>query len=581
MSLYGALFSGVSGLTAQSSAMGAISDNITNVSTVGYKGTSVNFQTLVTKQTSATFYSAGGVQSKPRQNTDVQGLLQASTSSTDIAISGQGFFVVNEAAQPGISNEFLFTRAGSFKMDESGYLVNAQGFYLQGWPTDAAGNVKPANDSLSIANQNIISTDYLESINLNRVGGTAAETTSIAIGANLPATASPYDSTLPNPTTQAGYQKTDVQFFDTLGTANTISFEYRKTSTANEWNLRTEPPLGTAYVTMENSSSQVVMSIGQLEFTGIPGTGATVTIGGSVYTFTTGANTTTSDNIISTNGATLAQVVSDLVTELNFHETGTRFSTKSGTATTIIFEEDGTGSMAFAGLTGLTISGSTGLATKQGQATATFTVPQVTTASTTVSSFRFQADGLPAAIEPVVLTVHNFTNGAADFNNTDLNSDGVTDVKKIALDFGNTSEANGLTQFGGDFTPIFIQQNGSQFGTFAGVTVDTSGLVTALFDNGETRTVFQIPVATFVNPNSLEGRTGNVWNSTEASGDYTLRVADNGSAGQTIQGTLEASTVDIGEEFTNMIVVQRAYSAAAKVISTADEMLEELVRIKR
>ena len=69
MSLFGALASGVSGLTAQSSAMGAVADNITNVSTIGYKNTRVNFQTLVTKQTSSTFYSAGGVQSKPRQAT--------------------------------------------------------------------------------------------------------------------------------------------------------------------------------------------------------------------------------------------------------------------------------------------------------------------------------------------------------------------------------------------------------------------------------------------------------------------------------------------------------------------------------
>ncbi len=75
MTLFGALSSGVSGLTAQSSAIGAISDNITNVSTVGYKNTQVDFQTLVTKQTSATFFSAGGVQSKPRQDTGVQGLL--------------------------------------------------------------------------------------------------------------------------------------------------------------------------------------------------------------------------------------------------------------------------------------------------------------------------------------------------------------------------------------------------------------------------------------------------------------------------------------------------------------------------
>ena len=76
MTLFGALTSGVSGLTAQSSAIGAISDNITNVNTIGYKGTQVDFQTLVTVQTSGTFYSAGGVQSKPRQDTGVQGLLQ-------------------------------------------------------------------------------------------------------------------------------------------------------------------------------------------------------------------------------------------------------------------------------------------------------------------------------------------------------------------------------------------------------------------------------------------------------------------------------------------------------------------------
>ena len=98
MSLYGALYSGVSALSAESSAMGAISDNISNINTVGYKDTDVNFQTLVTKQVSSTEYSPGGVQSKPRANVVSQGVLQASTSSTDFAISGQGFFVVPATA---------------------------------------------------------------------------------------------------------------------------------------------------------------------------------------------------------------------------------------------------------------------------------------------------------------------------------------------------------------------------------------------------------------------------------------------------------------------------------------------------
>ena len=113
------------------------------------------------------------------------------------------------------------------------------------------------------------------------------------------------------------------------------------------------------------------------------------------------------------------------------------------------------------------------------------------------------------------------------------------------------------------------------------MTISTDGLVTALYDNGETRPVYQICVATFTNVNALEGRSGNVWNATEASGDPTLRTADNGAAGQVIQAALEQSTVDIGEEFTKMIVVQRAFSASAKIISTADEMLEELLRTKR
>ncbi len=82
MSLYGALFSGVSGLASESSAMGAIADNISNVNTIGYKGTDVNFNTLVTQQVSVTQYSPGGVQSAPRAAVDVQGLLQATSSST-------------------------------------------------------------------------------------------------------------------------------------------------------------------------------------------------------------------------------------------------------------------------------------------------------------------------------------------------------------------------------------------------------------------------------------------------------------------------------------------------------------------
>ena len=141
MSLFGAMNSGVSGLASQSSAMAAISDNITNVNTVGYKGTEVDFQTLVTRQASNSLYSSGGVQSRPRTGIDVQGLLQTSSSATDLAISGDGFFLVNEAAQPGASDQYLFSRAGSFYTDNLGYLKNTGGYYLQ---ARQAGQYHPA-----------------------------------------------------------------------------------------------------------------------------------------------------------------------------------------------------------------------------------------------------------------------------------------------------------------------------------------------------------------------------------------------------------------------------------------------------
>ena len=216
MGLFGALSSGVSGLTAQSSALGAISDNIVNVNTIGYKNVDVNFQTLVTQQTSSTLFSPGGVQGATRIDTGVQGLLQASTSQTDIAISGGGFFVVNEAPVPGVSDSFSFTRAGQFFQDNQGFLRNTAGFFLQGFPVNAQGEVVPNNPDILTPNVNVISTDFLQTINLAQVGGTASASTNIAIGANLPSTADTGDTF-----------RTDVQIFDTLGSASSLGLHLR------------------------------------------------------------------------------------------------------------------------------------------------------------------------------------------------------------------------------------------------------------------------------------------------------------------------------------------------------------------
>src|SRR4051812_17115474 len=124
MSVNGALFAGVSGLKAESSTLGVISNNISNANTVGYKAGSGDFSTLVTNVNGSSDFSPGGVLAKPVQHLDAQGLLQASSSNTDVGITGRGFFVVaNQLSAAGSVSSTTprdFTRAGSFTLDKSG-----------------------------------------------------------------------------------------------------------------------------------------------------------------------------------------------------------------------------------------------------------------------------------------------------------------------------------------------------------------------------------------------------------------------------------------------------------------------------
>jgi flagellar hook protein FlgE len=318
----------------------------------------------------------------------------------------------------------------------------------------------------------------------------------------------------------------------------------------------------------------------QIKFTAVPANADTIVINSLTYTFTTGQaeDTTGADRVIYRDGP-LDRVLADLEDAIETNDPqfadGTVLirGSDSPNNNTLVLTSLANGNDFTVVTSGLTS------APTEPDGSATVAASIFTSANTitvgTNPAISFSSDGLPNIFNIAELDIRNFANGSANMD------DDAANAKQITLDFGTVTEANGVTQFGSTFTPVFINQNGSRFGTFAGVTVGEDGLVTALFDNGETRTIYKLPVATFVNVNELEGRSGGVWNATEASGDYTLRVADNGKAGQTIQNSLETSTVDIGEEFTDMIVVQRAYSASAKIISTADQMLEELMRVKR
>jgi len=890
MSLYGALFSGVSGLQAQSSAMGAISDNVTNVNTVGYKNTTVNFQTLVTQQASSTQYSAGGVQSRPRTNIDAQGLLQGTTRALDVAISGNGFFVVNEAGNPGSGDIYAYSRAGSFDVDRNGYLVNTGGYFLQGWPlqtwdgsTQASTNTindnaymkayqNDSGDTVYI-NDNVVDNNNLRPLNLREIGGVAVATTSITASGNLNKNA---------PIGGGGdLDKTNILMYDSLGTAHNLEHRWHKRDT-NQWDFTLVPPYGSETVVIEDQSSDRnnYMSLGRLDFENIPdvgssmdldiggtnytidftsttddnaivedfidfgaGTGGasdgdtiTVTIGGVTRTFefdsdspssVTGTNiavtiaqspadpTETATNLAATiestfddalgrgdwaradgngiyitntsgsnndsysvsiaagnplgvslnGGAAATEADNTLVDPTPNNEGGTAVEdfldfgagavdgdvitiTLGGITRTFEFDSDSDGAPGsdVAVTIAAGASAADTAAALQAAVEATFdgelgagdwartvgtrmyitNVPgsnndsynvdigaastlqvslnggaqqtngyngaledgpggslennengthstnlQVSTTGKSLSQImdditarinsilQYEFGGVPALASPPnswaerisgenSLTFHNpSTSDLISVDATNLRRAGVSSVMQnsvftletlgastnwisgadaivfngdgsidrimgldetqagdpriqykigwangsidmdgatspaISVDFGDYNKTNGFTQFNAAYQTGNVSQNGQQFGNFAGLSIGKDGVVTALFDNGVTRPIFMIPIATLGNPNGMSGLTGNVFIETNASGQPIIREAGSAGAGTVNQSAVEASTVDLGAEFTTMITTQRAYSASSKIISTADEMLEELLRVKR
>lgn len=535
MSLYGALFAGVSGLNAQSQSIGIISDNIANVNTVGYKTNSTKFSTLITSSTAGS-HSPGGVRSLPSQQVNVQGVLQGTANATDLGISGSGFFVANTSATGIAGSEYLFTRAGSFSPDEAGNLVNSAGLYLQGWATDING--VPTATNLDVL-------DQLQTVNVTGLNGNATPTSQIVNAANLPATAA-----VGSTNTQT------IQVFDSLGVAHNVDFTWTKTAT-NTWSLDVSDARLAADNTTVTATTQVTAR--SITFNG-DGTPSSITAPALVIGSTIA---TTADA-----GAALANIQAAGATQPQIDDVTISGAVDNGDVHSV------------------TIAGTT----------VSYTVK---TGDTTVNDIR---DGLIAAINAnttVAALVTASANGAgvvritADANNNPLtNTAAATDkthvawttgsnASTVALNLGTVNKNDGMTQLADTFSVNQVQQNGVQFGLFTGVSIDSEGIVEALFDNGEQVAIFKVPLVTFANPNGLQPRTGNSYVQSANSGPFILRSAATGGAGRIAAATLEGSTVDIGSEFTNMIITQRAYSASAQIISTADEMLEELIAINR
>ena len=212
MTAINALRTSTSGLNAQATKLAGISNNIANSSTVGYKRVDTQFESLVLEGSSSGSYALAGVAPRNRLEISRVGQVQATGVDTDIAISGNGFLVVNEDADS--SGKYLATRAGSFRPDAFGNLVNSAGFYLQG--------VKLGADGQPVGNMGDNNVDSLSTVNINNISVASAPTTEMRTWFNLPKGDTGYAN--PPPPTNAFVSSID--YYDSTGGTQTLTYRF-------------------------------------------------------------------------------------------------------------------------------------------------------------------------------------------------------------------------------------------------------------------------------------------------------------------------------------------------------------------
>lgn len=454
MSINSAMLAGASGMRANASALAAISDNIANVNTVGFKRLRNDFTALLTSQNRATSYSAGGTIARSSAIMTEQGSTVASSVSTHLAVSGDGMFVVRGRSDDATARDpYYYTRAGQFTPDADGYLQNAAGYYLQGWPVDSTG----------VVNANPTDLNALEPIRVSGIAGGAEATARLSLSANLQSSrevstaAATYDPTDPLNNMASGAVTPDfqipIQIYDSQGGLHTLTFSFLKQG-PNAW-----------YAEVHLPADQIV------------------------------------------------------------------------DAAPFVDGQLATGIVSF---------------TPFGQ--------------------------LDAANSTLPL---NFTIGETGAGGSEWDPSMGLATQTISLDMGGPGAPGGLTNYDSPSVLGTSQIDGTPFGSLASVDVDDDGFVTAIFTNGLTRRIYQIPLATFGNADGLLSEHGGVYRLGPDAGALSMRGAGIGGAGLIKSRALESSTVDLAEEFSNLIMTQRAYSASSKIITTADEMLDELIRLKR
>jgi flagellar hook protein FlgE len=564
MSSTTAIFTGLSGLKANASSIDVIGNNVANVNTTAYKSSRVLFSTTMSRTYSdgtSPSQALGGTNPKQigngvniagTQRNFSSGVPSSTGDGRDLAIEGSGFFLVRSG------QETFYTRAGSFRPNAIHQLVNISGERVQGYGVDQNYNIVPGK-----------LVDLEAPVGELKV---AQATTTVRFAGNLKAS-----GTLPTRGTAIALGSAIGVGFRTIAGANPPAPDLLLPTTTL---VSIEDPA-------QPGTNVPLMSAGQsIQIRGVDKGGKSVPVSSLNITATTtvadlmtfyaqalGIDSTVGANPDgSTPGVTLDIQSTDvrLLSNTGDFLKAPFVSNKTGAADgesirTTFAAFDSLGTEVDIDVT-LVLDGRDSNGTRWRYFVES---PDDTDIATQLATgiLRFDNDGQPINPAPTLINVDRAGTGAG----TPL---------PISLDF--FSGERGLTSLAAERSEIVATfRDGAAVGTLVGYSISSEGLLTGTFSNGLSRTLGQVAVATFNNPEGLEEVGNNLFRAAPNSGTALVTEPGSFGTGSLVPGALESSNVDLGDEFTKMILASTGYSASSRVIKTADELLQQLLVLGR
>ncbi|WP_300668947.1 flagellar hook protein FlgE [Desulfoluna sp.] len=606
MSLTSSLFSGVSGLSAMGNAMTVVGDNIANVNTIGFKSSRVTFQDVLSQTVSTNSGSAQvgrGTAVGEIASQFVQGSFESTESPTDLAIGGEGFFIVRH---PKNEAEQFYTRAGEFRFDKDGNFTTPGGYITQGWEVrrnDATGDVEDVGSVKDIQLESFTSppekTNKISVItNLDARG----KDNTVGVGIPLATAWDGRPGAGINISDIAFEYQTTVKAFDALGSTHdlTVYFDKASENGSYEYIVTCNPEEDMRGIfNSEEDKGRGLLGRGKLNFTSdgllanqtferfVGNSGGNLTVANSSWASgtPTASGDWTGDPAVLAGGPPATETYTFTVAPPATAATGSLVVGKnpvvlnwtaagSGKTGTITVPGDFRNGNSVEGPDGIMLSLAEGTDVASG---GTFDVVITAGDPNVMDNANSWADMSGDFKNQHYTVAADFLGGTNQKTEMDIELD-----MGIAYDGSNWAPAGlSSTQFASASTTVFQSASGYGAGSLQNISVDVDGIITGQYSNGQVTPLYRVALGKFQNMQGLFKEGGNLFSETRLSGSVITNRPGTNGLGSLAPNSLEQSNVDMASEFVKMITNQRAYQANSKIVTTVDTMLGDTISMKR